>query len=239
MSARPDTTRRAAARIAGAGYLALFVLAILANFVVKQGIFDAADPTATAAALVEQEGLFRLGVASWVAIALLDVLVAWALFVLVAPAGRSRALLVAWFRVVYAALLGAGVVFQLLALEVATGAESSPELAMLLLGGFDLAWSLGLVAFGLHLVLLGALLLRARIAPRWIAVVLMAAGAAYLVDNLARVLMTDYAAIAPVMMAVVAIPSIVAELSFTVWLLLAGRRSSAATREAEPALAAA
>lgn len=39
----------------------------------------------------------------------------------------------------------------------------------------------------------------------------------------------DYAAIADVMLAVVAISSIVAELTFTAWLLLAGRRASAVT----------
>ena len=53
MFAFTDTTRRTAARVAGAGYLALFVLAIFANFVVKQGLIDPADADATVAAIRE------------------------------------------------------------------------------------------------------------------------------------------------------------------------------------------
>ena len=96
---------------------------------------------------------------------------------------------------------------------------------------FDFAWYVGLIAFGVHLVLLGALIIRSRIAPRIVGVILAVAGSAYAVDTLVHVLVADYAAIADVMLAIVAIPSIVAELTFTVWLLLAGRRSSSVTAE--------
>ncbi|MER3394366.1 MAG: hypothetical protein RIA38_05315, partial [Microcella pacifica] len=52
-----DTTRRTAARIAAAGYVALFVLGVFANFVVKQGIIDPVDAEATVVAIREQETL--------------------------------------------------------------------------------------------------------------------------------------------------------------------------------------
>lgn len=235
MFAFTDTTRRTAARVAGAGYLALFVLAIFANFVVKQGLIDPADADATVAAIREQEALFRVGLAAFVVVFLIDVPVAWALYVLFAPAGRARSLLVAWFRIVYTVFLGVGAVFMFLGLQIATGATGlGPETALLMFSAFDFAWYVGLIAFGAHLVLLGALIIRSRIAPRTIGVILAVAGVAYMVDTLAHVLIADYAAIAGIMLAIVAIPSIVAELTFTVWLLLAGRRSSAVTREDDP-----
>ena len=80
-------------------------------------------------------------------------------------------------------------------------------------------------------MLLGVLIIRSGLAPRLIGGILIVAGGAYAIDTLAHVLVADYAAIAGVMLACVAIPSIVAELAFTIWLLLAGRRSSAVTRE--------
>lgn len=227
-----DTTRRTAARIAGVGYLALFVLAIFANFVVKQGIIDPTDAHATVAALREQESLFRIGLAAFVAVFLIDIAVAWALYVLFAPAGHGRSLLVAVFRVAYAIFLGVGAVFMFLGLQIATGATNlGPDVALLMFAAFDFAWLVGLIAFGTHLVLLGVLIIRSRIAPRIIGVLLAVAGAAYAVDTLAHILVADYAATANVMLMVVAIPSVVAELTFTVWLLRAGRRSSAVTRE--------
>lgn len=235
MSTLTDSTRRTAARVAGAGYLALFVLAIFANFVVKQGMIDPADAEATVAAIREQETLFRVGLAAFIMVFLIDVPVAWALYVLFAPGGRARSLLVAWFRIVYAVFLGVGAVFMFLGLQIATGTtDLGPDTALLMFAAFDFAWFVGLSAFGAHLVLLGALIIRSRIAPRIIGAILAVAGAAYAVDTLAHVLVADYAAIADVMLAVVAVPSIVAELTFTVWLLLAGRRSSTVTREDLP-----
>jgi hypothetical protein len=236
MSTVPDTTRRAAARVAGAGYLVLFVLAIFANFVVKQGIINPDDAAATVVAIREQESLFRIGLAAFIIVFLIDVPVAWGLYVLFAPAGRARSLLVAWFRIVYTVFLGVGAVFMFLGLQISTGAtELGPDVALLMFAAFDFAWFVGLMAFGVHLVLLGALIIRSRIAPPIVGILLAVAGAAYAVDTLAHVLVADYAAIADVMLAAVAIPSIVAELTFTVWLLLAGRRSSAVTREEIPA----
>lgn len=232
MSMITDTTRRTAARVAGAGYVALFVLAIFANFVVKQGIINPTDAEGTVAAIREQETLFRIGLAAFVLIFVIDVIVAWGLYVLFAPAGRTRSLLVAWLRIAYTVFLGVAAIFMFLGLQIATGAaDLAPDVALLMFAAFDFAWYVGLLAFGAHLVLLGALIIRSRIAPRIIGIILTVAGAAYMIDTVTHVLVADYAAISGVMLAVVAIPSIVAELTFTVWLLLAGRRSSAVTRD--------
>ncbi|MER3386503.1 MAG: DUF4386 domain-containing protein [Microcella pacifica] len=227
-----DTTRRTAARIAAAGYVALFVLGVFANFVVKQGIIDPVDAEATVVAIREQETLFRIGLTAFVVVFLIDIPVAWGLYVLFAPGGRARSLLVAWFRIAYTVFLGVGAVFMFLGLQIATGVtDLAPDVALLMFAAFDFAWYVGLIAFGVHLVLLGALIIRSRIAPRIVGVILAVAGSAYAVDTLVHVLVADYAAIADVMLAIVAIPSIVAELTFTVWLLLAGRRSSSVTAE--------
>lgn len=232
MSTLIDSSRRTAARVAGIGYLALFVLAIFANFVVKQGIIDPTDAEATVIAIREQEALFRVGLAAFVAVFLIDIPVAWALYVLFAPGGRARSLLIAWFRIAYTVMLGVATVFLFLALEIATGTVAlGADVAVLMAGAFDFAWYVGLSAFGFHLVLLGALIIRSRIAPRAIGIILAIAGAAYVIDTGAHVLVADYAAIADVMLAIVATPSIVAEFAFTIWLLLAGRRASAVTRD--------
>ncbi|GAA1700519.1 DUF4386 domain-containing protein [Microbacterium sediminicola] len=226
MNTLTDTTRRTAALVAGIGYLALFVLAIFANFVVKQGMVDPTDAVATVESIRAQEGLFRLGLASFVAIFAIDVAVAWGLYVLFAPAGRARSLLAAWFRIAYTVMLGVGTVFMFLGLEISLGTtDLSPDVALMMFAAFDFAWFVGLLAFGIHLVLLGALIVRSRIAPRLIGVILMIAGAAYALDTLLHVVMTDYAAVSGIMLAIVAIPSIVAELTFTIWLLLAARRA--------------
>ena len=226
-----DTTQRTGALVAGAGYVALFALAIFANFFVKMTIIDPADAQATVAAIRDQDLLVRAGIAAFIAIFLIDVAVAWGLYVLFAPAsGRARALLVAWFRIVYTVMLGVGTVFMFLGLQIAGGTgDLDPQVTLLMFAAFDFAWYVGLSAFGVHLILLGALVLRSLIAPRAVGMVLIVAGAAYVIDTFAHVLFADYGAIAYVMLAFVAIPSLVAELTFTIWLLLAARKSSPVT----------
>jgi hypothetical protein len=54
--------------------------------------------------------------------------------------------------------------------------------------------------------------------------VLAVAGAAYITDTLAHLVLVDYARYADVLLAMVAVPSVVAELWFTVWLLTSARR---------------
>ena len=103
------------------------------------------------------------------------------------------------------------------------------DAVLLALETFDFTWVAGLAAFGAHLVVLGVLLLRAQ-GPRWIAWMLVTAGSAYAFDAAAHLLLSDYEAAAGVLLAVVALPSVIGEMSFAVWLLLVatGRRAAPA-----------
>lgn len=230
----PDSTVRSAARTAGLAYAAIFVLAIFANFAVRMRLVDPEDARATVSALAGNEVLVRGGIVAFVVVFLLDVAVAWGLFVVFREAGRSRSLLMAWFRLTYTAFLGVAVVFLALALEMSTaraawvptgaGRESG---VMLAVTAFEVTWLVGLAAFGIHLVLVGRLVLTSGLAPRALGVVLAVAGTAYVADTLAHLLLPDYAAVADVFLLVVALPSVVGELAFTVWLLARAGRAPA------------
>ena len=224
------TTPRSAAGWAAGGYLAIFVLAIFANFLALSPVIQPGDATGTAAALQESETSFRLGAVAFVGIFMIDVLVAWALWVLFRPVHRDLSLLSAWFRLTYTVVLGAALGFLYAALWLAgtPGAlgESHDQAVLLALQTFDFTWVAGLAAFGAHLMVLGVLMLKAR-APRWIAWLLLAAGAAYILDTVAHVVLADYEASADLFLAIVALPSVIGEMSFAVWLLLVATRRRA------------
>ncbi|WP_062464261.1 DUF4386 domain-containing protein [Demequina soli] len=242
MTTTASSTRLA--RWAGAGYLAIFALAIPTNFVVLDRLVTPDDPAATLAAIATHDGAMRFGIAAFLTIAVIDIAIAWALHVLLRRTGEQRSLLAAWLRLAYGVIFAGAVTFLAVALRVATGDtglgdDARAAAVSTALAAFDAAWLIGLVAFGLHLALVGRILVGARLAPRALGVGLGIAGIAYVADTFAHVLVPDYAAIAGVMLVVVAVPSTVAEMWLTVWLLGGAERRGARSRtvraEAVPA----
>lgn len=231
----PTTHPRTAARWAAAGYLALFVLAIFANFMALGSVLQPGDAAATADALRDTESTFRLGVTGFLGIFLVDIVIAWALFVLFRPVHRDLSLLAAWFRLTYTVVLGAALAFLYAALWVADSpgafGDADDDAILLALQTFEVTWVIGLAAFGGHLLLIATLLRRAG-GPRLLAGLLAAAGAAYIVDTVAHLVLADYQSLAGVFLAIVAVPSILGELGLAGWLVLVatGRRPAPALR---------
>ena len=230
-----DPTPRTAALIAGIGYLVIFVLAIFANFFVMEGLVESGDAAATAANIADSEGLFRLGIVAFLIVFIVDAVVAWALWARFKDSARELSRLTAWMRIIYTVFLGVALVFSLVAVQLIGGAEYLEAFdrgqvdaqVMLMVDAFDYAWLIGLVAFGAHLVLLGYLVIATGAAPRILGIVLAIAGAAYAVDTVAHVMLSNYVDFESLFLAIVAIPSIVGELWFTVWLLTRGGKHPA------------
>jgi hypothetical protein len=227
---------RRAAVIAGIGYVVLFVLALFANFVVREGLIVTGDAAATAANIGESEGLFRLGLFSFVGIFAIDVVVAWALYIVFRSTNRDLSLVTAWFRLVYTILLGVALVFFFQALQLLDGANylaafSSEQLnaqALVALDTFNSTWLIGLLAFGVHLVFLGYLAMKSGTAPTALGFVLMVAGTTYVIDTVAHSLLANYNDYAGLFVAIVAVPAIIGEGWFGLWLLLKGGKQQGA-----------
>lgn len=234
---------RRAALIAGAGYIAIFLLAIFANFYVRTGLVQVDDPTTTLQNLADSQTLFRLGIVSFLAVFVVDVLIAWALYILFRSVNRDVSLLSAWFRLVYTVMLGVALVFFFIAAQMVAGggylaalnSDQSAIPVMLLLDAFNYAWLIGLACFGIHLVLLGYLVIVSASAPRVLGFLLAIAGAAYVIDTSANALLSNYVDHASLFLMIVAIPSVIAELAFTIWLLAkAGKDQPRLDAEPDP-----
>ncbi len=230
-----DPTPRTAALIAGVGYLVIFVLAIFANFFVLEGLVESGDAAVTAANIADSEGLFRLGIVAFLIVFVVDAVVAWALWALFKDSARELSRLTAWMRIVYTVFLGVALIFSLGAVQLIGGAEylgafdqgQIDAQVMLMVDAFEYAWLIGLVAFGVHLVLLGYLVIATGAAPRILGIVLAIAGAAYAIDTVAHMVLSNYGDYENLFLAIVAIPSVVGELWFTVWLLTRGGKQPA------------
>jgi hypothetical protein len=63
---------------------------------------------------------------------------------------------------------------------------------MLSLSAFRSGWELGLVFFGLHLLVLGYLAFNSGYIPKWLGVLLIVAGLGYLMDSFGKILLPNY-----------------------------------------------
>jgi hypothetical protein len=195
-----DTSLRTAAIVAGLGLLLMTILAIIANFIALQNLIVPGDPTTTASNIRASTGLFRIGIGSLLIVSILDVIVAWALYIFLKPVNKSLSLLAAWFRVVYAAIFAIALNNLLLVLQLLNDAdylkvgETNQVYAqvMLSLNAFNSGWDIGLAFFGLHLVVVGYLAFKSGYVPKLLGILLIIAGLGYLIDSLGKILIPNY-----------------------------------------------
>ncbi|MCB0635948.1 MAG: DUF4386 domain-containing protein [Lewinella sp.] len=224
----PTLTPRQSALTAGISLLLIAVAAGFAYGYVHGNLIIPDDLSATVANLRASEFLFRFSIGVWLMILLLDVVAAWALYRYLAPVHQDLSLLTAWLRVVYAVFLAIAIIAYMVVLLLLqkpideTGAVS--EQIGLFLGAFSKAWSVGLIIFGAHLLLLGFLVWRSGFVPKWLAVLIVIAAFSYLLVHKGFLFFPDVAAVAKVE-SILAIPMAIGELAFAVWLVVKGGKA--------------
>ena len=100
-----DISPRNAALIGGILLLAISILAPIGHYGTIQNLIVPEDAAATVSKISASQGLFRIGIICLLINAILDLVVAWALYIVLKPVNKSLSLLSAWFRVVYTAIL--------------------------------------------------------------------------------------------------------------------------------------
>ncbi len=220
---RPQPSIRGASLVAGIGLLAMTAVAIFANFVVLEGLVTPGNAATTARDVMASETMFRLGILGWFAIAVLDVVVAWALFQVFAPVDAGISRLSAWLRLAYAGVLMVAAGELVGALRLLDGgqhlavfsAEQLQANALLRIGAFTDLFDAGLILFGLHLLAVGYLAYRSGYVPRVVGVLLGVAGIGYVVDSVTAILgqPTNVGAV-----------TFIGEFLLALWLVIWGRR---------------
>ena len=199
---------RKLAIIAGSSYLIIFFAAIFANFFVLEAILK--NPLET---VTENHLTVRFGILAFLITVVFDVIVAWALYELYK--GHVLNLPSTLFRMMHAAIMGVAI----FALPQVHGLDSNAAI-MQQVNIFNTIWLIGLFFFGIHLIFLARIIRN----PKLIALLLLLAGLMYMVDTCAHFLLPNYSDYASIFLAMVAIPSILGEMSFAIWLLARGAK---------------
>ena len=220
------------ARIAGMLYLAVAILAGFAVGYVLGRVYIPGDAAATAANLLANAGLVRLGVVANLAQATIMIFLAMTLSRLLSHVNKNVARAMVILVAIATAIMCLTLVFEFAALLVATnsayaaalGAPGAAALALLLLEMYHYGFLIAQIFFGLWLMPLGYLAFKSGMFPKALGVVLILAGVCYLVDLLALFLVPDLGASIHTFVGV--IPTTLAEVWMVLYLLVVGVRVS-------------
>ena len=154
-----------------------------------------------------------------------DILIAWGLYVLLAPVNRALSMLAAWFQLIYAtiaiaATFNLATAYRILTAPVyvnAVGVAPLHAQVDLLIHTFRYNYALGLLLFGIHLLLVGYLIVRSTYIPRWLGIILFVNGLGWIVNSLQPYL-------SPNAMLDFVFVTFFGELIFMIWLLVWGWR---------------
>lgn len=182
-------TLRQAALVAGFAYLLSPVTT--AEFSIYPKLVIPSNIEQTVQNILVHHKLFAVAILCYLITFIEDIVIAWALYVLLIPVNRSLSLLTAWFRLMYTAVA----LFAVLNLVAVYRLVNSPDYltifgpvplraqVKLLLGSFRYDWSMSLVIFGIHLVLLGHLIYRSGYIPKIIGILLVIDGLGWVIDS--------------------------------------------------------
>lgn len=180
---------RTAALVAGVGLLLMAILSPIAYLNTFQSLVKFDDTALTAQNILNSIGAFRTCIILLFIVAILDIVVAWALYNLLIPANKNLSALAAWLRVIYAGIFIFAISKLYVALQVITADGTQ---SMTYLKAFQSTWDMGLILFGFHLLVLGYLAFKSGYIPKWLAVFLVLASVGYIVDGFGKALSSDY-----------------------------------------------
>ncbi len=216
-----------AAFIAGLAILVSAIAAPFAEFFIYPMLVIPGKAEETTKNLMANAPLFRTGIFCYIVTFTCDVVIAWALYVLLKPVNANLSLLTAWFRLVYtviAAMALSNLIFiaRLIKSTADLTALNPDQLSAqvkLSLTSFRSGWSYSFVFFSIHLGLLGYLIIRSGYIPTILGILLIITGLGWLTGNLLPILFPHFT----INFVIIDIAGSF-ELIFMIWLLFKGAR---------------
>jgi hypothetical protein len=213
---------RLLARIAGALYVIITGCALFAYLYVRNQVIVADNMAQTAANFLAHEQLYRLGFSAAVVVVICNLPMGIILFELLKVVNARLALLALVFIIASATLEAVNLfnyieplfTFSLPEYAKAFNPEQLQALARGPIRMFGYAFSVSLMFFGVFCALIGFLIFRSKFFPRILGLLMMVAGVTYWINSFRLFLALPIPYIQWV--------TLVAELSFALWLLVVG-----------------
>lgn len=217
------------AKFAGLLYLVIAISGGFSIGYVPSVVMAAGDAAATASNLMENQGLFRLGIAADIVVFLLEIVLTVILYKLLKPVNQTLSLIAAFARMSMAVVMGLNLLNYFIPLHLLSGSEylnafeptQLQALAMVFLEAHQSAIHIWGLFFGLHLVVLGYLVIKSGYFPKLLGLLMLVGSFGYTLESLAAFSFPGIEAVS-MLVTILLVIVVVGELGFTFWLLIKG-----------------
>ncbi|GAA4806681.1 DUF4386 domain-containing protein [Litoribaculum gwangyangense] len=216
---------RTYARISGIAYLLIFIFGFYANFAILETLVDINNSAETTLNIFDNSIQFRNGLFGFCVMLISDIFLIWSLFKFTKSTHKTISYLASLFRGFHAVFFAIAMVKLIQVYQVTMATTYALELqstVINLLVEFNKQWTIGLLFFGVHLLLLGFLAFKSHVIPTWMSFLLILAAVGYFVDGFAKLYVANYSDFQSYYEAIVILTGVAGELSFTIWLLIKG-----------------
>src|SRR6476469_9048571 len=179
------------ARITGLLILIMAVIAPFSMLYLPAMLIVHGDAATTANHIVASEGLFRLGMVSDAIVFLIEIGLCALLYSLLKPVSKTLALVAAFARLAMTIMQGINLLNHSFVLLLLSGAgyltvfapDQLPALGLRFLNAHEVVVLIWVVAFGLHLLVLGYLVYQSGYLPKMVGGLLMVAAFCYFTQS--------------------------------------------------------
>ncbi len=220
------------ARITGLLYLFVIICAGFSQGYVRANLVIPGDAVATASNILENIGLFRLGLASDMIAFIVDAIISVMLYQLLKPYGQTLALASSALRLIAHPAIGAlNLLNHFMAYHVLSGADflstfdnsQLESLSLLFMDAHRYGYLIAGGFFGIHCLLLGILLIRAEWIHSFFGWMIILAAMGYLAETFGDFL---YPGNEEVLAWIVGLSAALGEVELTLFLLIKGIRKT-------------
>lgn len=206
------------------GY-ALLLMALVAGFsfgFAFPKIYIPGQPELTHNNLKENLTLYQFMLWGILAIILLDLLISWTIYLYFKNVNKNFAVLALGLRLVYTFIFGIATYYLGRNLGLTDDNNTT------IMANYDLfhtVWSIGLIVFGFHLLLVGVLMKQHKLIPRVLWYLTVLAGASYCLVHVLKLAGPELAAWSNTLNNILALPMALGELGLAVWLIWRGGKT--------------
>ena len=217
------------ARLAGFLWLLMFVFGPIAQ-IIRDKLFIASDMEATAHNIRANEFLFRIGFVSDLIMMIIFVLLPLVLYKLLSEVNKNLSIIMVIFVVLGTSINMVNLLNEFAALHLLSGVEylsvfTGAQLQAKAMLSYDLylhGYEIANIFFGLWLIPLGLLVYKSEFLPKVLGILLTIGGSGLLINVFVHFLFPSYMIVNIILL----VPQILAEILFTLWILIRGINES-------------